>query len=228
MADVIGFDGWTGGWVGVALSDGRVADVVVAGRLAEIVHSLDRMAVIGVDIPIGLPSTPPRRADVEAKRLLGARASTVYFTPPRAVLEAATYTDARRVSRELFGRGVSAQSYALRSRILEVDELAHDPRFHEIHPELAFSTMGDATPAPPKKTWAGHVTRRRLLEGHGIVLPDDLGQAGSVPPDDILDAAAVAWSAARVAAGEARCLPAEDPPLDPATEAPVPDGRIWF
>jgi predicted RNase H-like nuclease len=40
--------------------------------------------------------------------------------------------------------------------------------------------------------------------------PEDLGPAGAVPVDDVLDAAAVAWTAARVAAGTARSL--SDPP----------------
>lgn len=42
-------------------------------------------------------------------------------------------------------------------------------------------------------------------------MPDDLGAAGEqARVDDVLDAAVVAWTAQRVAAGEARPLP--DPP----------------
>jgi predicted RNase H-like nuclease len=55
--------------------------------------------------------------------------------------------------------------------------------------------------------------RRRLLEQAGIVLPEDLGAASVVPPDDVLDAAVAAWSALRIARGEALTLPA-DPPID--------------
>jgi hypothetical protein len=46
------------------------------------------------------------------------------------------------------------------------------------------------------------------------VLPDDLGEAGVVPVADVLDAAAVAWSARRFAAGEARSFPAAASPGD--------------
>jgi predicted RNase H-like nuclease len=43
--------------------------------------------------------------------------------------------------------------------------------------------------------------------GVGIELPDDLGEAGVAGFDDVLDAAAAAWSAACIAAGEAQSLP---------------------
>jgi predicted RNase H-like nuclease len=46
-------------------------------------------------------------------------------------------------------------------------------------------------------------------------LPGDLAEAGTVQADDILDAAAAAWSASRIASGHAVSLP--DPPqLDEA------------
>jgi hypothetical protein len=50
----------------------------------------------------------------------------------------------------------------------------------------------------------------RNLRLDGTVLPDNLGAAGDVPCDDILDAAAAAWSAHRIAKDMAASLP--DPP----------------
>ena len=62
--------------------------------------------------------------------------------------------------------------------------------------------MAGAPLADSKSTWAGAVTRRRLLAAQGIELPGDLGLAGQqVGVDDVLDAAAVAWTARRFAAG---------------------------
>ena len=49
-----------------------------------------------------------------------------------------------------------------------------------------------------------------MLRANGIVLPDELGEAGKIPPDDVLDAAAASWNADRVARGLAVSLP--DPP----------------
>lgn len=61
---------------------------------------------------------------------------------------------------------------------------------------------------PSKTRWAGVERRRELLEGVGIVLKSDLGEAGEkARVDDVLDAAAAAWTARRVAEGRARCIP---------------------
>ena len=52
--------------------------------------------------------------------------------------------------------------------------------------------------------------RRRLLAAQGIELTGDLGLSGlQAGVDDVLDAAAVAWTARRLAGGKARRLPAE-------------------
>lgn len=206
---VAGFDGWRGGWVGIVLVNGAYAGSMAVPSMAEAVDGLAGAVTIGVDIPLGLPRSGVRAAERQAKRVLGSRSSTVFLTPPRAVLLAPTYQSARKISTAEFGRSVSAQAYALRHRILELEPLATvDSRIHEVHPELAFRQMNGGEPVTEnKKTWAGLVRRRGLLSEQGIAVPDDLGEAGAVPPDDVLDAAAVAWSAQRIAAGTARCLP---------------------
>ena len=65
-------------------------------------------------------------------------------------------------------------------------------------------------PLPSKKTWNGIARRRRLLEDAGISLPTDLGSAGVVPLDDVLDAAAASLTAFRIVKGLGNSLP--DPP----------------
>ncbi len=210
MTVVAGFDGWRGGWVGIVLDGGTYAGSVVAESMAEAIARLEEAAVIAVDIPMSPPRARVREAEQEAKRLLGSRSSTVFLTPPRVVLRASTYAAARAEATARFGRGVSAQAYALRHRILELEPLARaDERIHEVHPELAFREMNAGTPVEDnKKTWAGQMRRRRLLAGEGIEVPDELGAVGMVPPDDVLDAAAVAWTAERIASGRARAVPA--------------------
>nr|WP_231640215.1 DUF429 domain-containing protein [Micromonospora sp. NRRL B-16802] len=42
------------------------------------------LAVIGIDIPIGLPDTGRRQADVLAYKLVGPRRSSVFMTPVRS------------------------------------------------------------------------------------------------------------------------------------------------
>lgn len=49
--------------------------------------------------------------------------------------------------------------------------------------------------------------RLRLLRRHGIALPPSLGAADPVGIDDVIDAAAAAWSARRIHEGSARRFP---------------------
>ena len=206
---VVGVDGWRKGWVAITLDNGRFAAADAYTDIAEI-FALEDVAVVGIDMPVGLPDECHRRADIAAKAVLGRRASSVFFAPPRTVLEADSYQEANALSKERFGIGVSAQSYALRNKILEVDTpAADDRRVFEVHPEVTFWMLG-GNALPSKKTWDGAQRRRRLLERSGVFLPDDLGSAGLVPVDDVLDAAAVSISAFRIARDVAESLP--DPP----------------
>jgi predicted RNase H-like nuclease len=84
-------------------------------------------------------------------------------------------------------------------------------RVVEVHPEASFAQLAGAALRSRKSSWAGTVLRRRLLAAAGIGLPDDLGPAGEkAGVDDVLDAAAAAWTALRVLRGQAR--PCPDPP----------------
>jgi predicted RNase H-like nuclease len=211
---VAGIDGYgRGAWVAVVLQDGRYSFALPGRSLAALLPRLKAANMIGIDIPIGLPDGPqPRRADLLARQRLRGRASTVFLTPPRPVLEAPTFIDANRIAVELTGKGVSLQAYGIRARILEADAFARaDPRICEVHPEVSFASLNAGQPlADSKDSWVGAPLRRGLLAAAGIRLPDDLGDANRVPVDDVLDAAAAAWSAYRVARGVSESLP--DPP----------------
>jgi predicted RNase H-like nuclease len=200
---VVGADGFRRGWVAVTVTDGRFAAIDLFSAMQELLETLSGAAVVAVDIPIGIPRTGVRPADQAARRFVGARASSVFATPPRLALEAATYAEARARH-----PSVSSQAYALRIKILEVDAVTTaDERVFEVHPEVSFRALAGHA-LPPKKTWNGQMTRRAALARVGIVLPDDLGAGGNVPPDDVLDAAGAAWTAGRIASGSAESLPA--------------------
>ncbi len=151
-------------------------------------------------------------ADTEASAFVGPRRSSVFWTPPRAVIEAETYEDARQLAKERFGFGVSSQAYrGLRKKILEVDAVVgNDDRLIEVHPEVSFRALAGHDLYYSKRTWNGQMERRRLLERESIELPNDLGGAAAVPVDDVLDAAVGAWTAGRYEQGIAQSLP--DPP----------------
>jgi predicted RNase H-like nuclease len=151
-----------------------------------------------------------------AREFVGPRRSSVFPVPPRAVLEANSYEEALSLSRKLIGKGITRQSWALRDKILDADSVsAAEPRIHEVHPEVSFCAMAGAPLAYAKRTWNGQAQRKALLTQAGIELPDDIGPAAAVPVDDVLDAAASAWSALRIAAGEARTLPRDPGPREP-------------
>jgi predicted RNase H-like nuclease len=62
--------------------------------------------------------------------------------------------------------------------------------------------------ATRKKTWLVLCKRRQLLDGAGIGLAHDLGPAAEVAAvDDLLDAAAAAWTALRYVNSQATSLP---------------------
>ncbi len=79
----------------------------------------------------------------------------------------------------------------------------------EVHPEVCFARMSGAPLRPNKKTDEGRAARLDALAAAGIARPSVLEGRGYAA-DDVLDACAVAWTAARHAAGDAQRLP--DPP----------------
>jgi predicted RNase H-like nuclease len=200
---IAGIDRYRRGWVAVVLEP---VEVIVAARLAALVERVPDAVCIGVDMPIGLLADGLREADRLARERVGPRWSSVFMTPPRPVLLAESYAAANVLAPGLMGGAkISQQAWALKATIFEVEEL-NDPRVIEVHPEVSFREMHGSPLAYAKSTWNGQMLRRRLLAGQGIELPDQLGEAGAVPVDDVLDAAAVAWSAGRYARGEASSL----------------------
>jgi predicted RNase H-like nuclease len=161
-------------------------------------------------LPIGLPDAGRRQADVLARKPAGPRWASVFMTPVRAALEEDDYAAATAMNHKLAGEGISRQAHGLRAKILQVDQwVRHAPhRVVEIHPEVSFAGPAGTALDVSKSTWAGVARRRRLLAGAGIVLAEDLGLAGEkAGVDDVLDAAVAAWTARRVADGQAQPMP---------------------
>ena len=222
-APVIGVDWYKGGWVAVVLGPASEVEIIVGADLAELIDRVDGAACVGVDMPIGLPERGPRASDREARVFVGVRRNSVFMTPPQAVLAAGSYAEANDVAVELLdGKRISRQAWALRNNIAAVASVAeNDPRVIEVHPEVSFRAMTGAEVAWPKTTWNGQAIRRAALAVHGIVLPDTLDdRAGAIPPADVLDAAAVAWTARRHARRESTSLPE-------GWERGTP-GAIWY
>ena len=212
---VMGVDASRTGWVGIVLSADELSayfapDIEELAATAERDGSLDAVAV---DMPIGLPDAGRRAADVQARQALGPRWASVFITPVRTALAHDDYTIASAENVRAAGEGISKQAFALRHKIRQVDRWIRrtDHRIVEVHPELAFARLAGKPLPHSKSTWNGAAQRRHLLAAAGVRLADDLAAAGAAGGTaDILDAAAAAWMALRVARGQSSPMP--DPP----------------
>jgi len=207
---VAGIDGTKGGWIAIVLEDGNFSSDHLLQPVQTDFSSLGDVAVIAVDVPIGFG---PRAADAAARAYLIGAASTVFPAPSREVLELPFGP----------GLGVPAQAHALGDRILWMTELAQrDPRVYEVHPEVSFRAMNNGMPLRYRKKSAGSAMERiELLRRHRIVF-DRLTDAARAPLDDVLDAAAAAWSGSRIEAGTALSLPSPPEILEGRATA------IWY
>lgn len=215
-APVLGVDACKAGWVGAILEPGaprpRIAVAATIDALVEAVRQSLAIQVVAVDIPIGLPDSTLRQADGLARKMLRGKASSIFTTLTRAAYAEPTRAAADPVNRALTGQGVGAQAFGLRAKILEVDAWVRSRptvRVLEAHPELCFATMTGAPIAAGKKTDEGRAARLAALREAGLASPSVLSGNGYAA-DDVLDACAAAWTAARWVDGEARPLP--DPP----------------
>jgi predicted RNase H-like nuclease len=182
---VAGVDGCKRGWVAVILTDGRFREARLLEGVESSFAELADADRIAIDIPIGYG---PRAADALARAVVGG--SSVFSIPEREKFEA-PFAE---------GGGISAQAYALGERIRHVTALATtDPRFREVHPEACFTAMNDRKRLRfRKKSAGGAFERLALLQRHGINIDRGmLGAAATIPLDDLLDAAACAWTASR-------------------------------
>jgi predicted RNase H-like nuclease len=210
---VAGIDGCRGGWLVAMLpadGPGHGADVRVHPDLGEVAEALrsGRIAAAAIDIPIGLPAKCARACDLEARRLLGPRRSSMFPAPVRAVLGTTSYADACAVSRAVSGKALSKQLYNIVGKIRAVDRLESprlQQRLFEACPELSFALMDDGRPMRhPKRSAEGRAERVALLEQESGLGPVDSAPPAGAARDDVLDALALVWTARRYVDGS--CL----------------------
>jgi predicted RNase H-like nuclease len=212
---VLGVDACRRGWIAISV-DGAVTGAYFADHIEALMARAQAdgpIAVVAIDMPVGLPDTGLRQADVLARAAVGPLWPSVFMTPVRQALLAADHAAASAISRQLTGHGISVQAFALKPKLFQVERwVAKTPvRVVEIHPEVCFARLAGAPLTARKSSWAGAECRRRLLAGAGIRLAGDLNGAGAAAGvDDVLDAGAAAWAARQVLRGLAQPIP--DPP----------------
>ena len=206
---VAGVDGYRGGWVVVtAPITGGASTVECVARLDPLIARVraGEVRAAGIDMPIGLPSRTRRASDGQLRVHLGARRSSIFPTPPRAVLDAVDYRDALARARAATGVGLSKQAWNLVAKIRELDALMTpelQPRVSEAHPESSFAELAGKPLATRKSTREGREERTQLLLPSFPDVAEHLARHGGVAVD-VLDAYAAAWTARRVADGTAK------------------------
>jgi predicted RNase H-like nuclease len=152
-----------------------------------------------------------------ARQILGKRGSSVFSPPARCYLAVERFADTT---------GMSIQSYSIRGKIKELDDLMTPSLQHQIreaHPELSFARIAGHPMIFGKKSRAGKIERKHALSG----LPGDpflpflenprsvlrRERLSGVAVDDLLDACVMLWTAYQVAADAALRIP-EPPPVD--------------
>ena len=218
-----GVDGCPGGWVAaIARKDGGV-ELEVFRTIDVLVRELRGRGarVIAVDMPIGLPDRPGlRKCDKQARVRLGKARSSVFPVPDRELISQRTYDQVQQVveerkRRDRSAKGLSKQSFAISSKIAEIDLFVRaNPDCHsyfvEVHPEVSFRAMPDrGLELPKKKSTEGRSARKALLGEHlfgrgGLRHPGDGVLPSGAKEDDVLDAFAALWSARRFA--DKRCV----------------------
>ena len=187
---VAGVDGCRGGWA-VAFADAdSIVDVRVVPTFAEVVAL--RCDAVALDMPIGLLEHGPRACDVEARRRLGPRRSSVFPTPLRPMLGATTYAEASAIA------GLSKQAFHLLPKIREVDAVMTPRRQRtivEAHPELCFASLLGSPCQAPKRSADGRAERL------GAVRPPLERPPPGAAWDDVLDACALVHTARRLVHG---------------------------
>ncbi|MCQ4088363.1 DUF429 domain-containing protein [Saccharibacillus sp. JS10] len=179
-----------------------------------------------IDIPIGLPegiagklnSVEDRKCDRDCRKLLPkSRKSSVFPVPVRQALRA---EDPSAINFSVTGRKLSRQSIHILPKISEVDDFIAQRLkrqlpvagfIEESHPELVFLNLNtgiEEVPLYRKKEAEGQRERLRILQASGLSQTQmeqqfTLFLRKHVAKDDLLDAAALAVAAHRIASNSA-------------------------
>jgi predicted RNase H-like nuclease len=209
---VAGVDGCRAGWVAFKVEVPSLATSVELVNVPTLLKSRrNDLLCLAIDIPIGLLDSS-RACDKAARKLLRQpRGTSVFAAPCRAALAATTHAAANQINREKTGRGLSQQAFGIIPKIKQVDDaMTPDSQqwAFEVHPEVCFWALNQYRPMTHnKKTKDGIAERIGALRPVFPEIDQCLaGRPSRVGADDLLDAAAAAWSALRWHRGEAECV----------------------
>src|SRR5947207_10523022 len=137
-----GVDGCRGGWVSFKVDLASRSTSVGLIDLPSILRNQpNSLAILAIDIPIGLLDGS-RACDKAARKLLGQpRGTSVFAAPCRASLTAKNHAAATATNLRITGRGLSQQAWGIASKIKQVDDAITatcQQWAFEVHPEMCF------------------------------------------------------------------------------------------
>ena len=111
---VAGVDGCRGGWVRFRVDLASLnTSVEIIDLPSVLTNSPDELAILAIDIPIGLLDVS-RACDKAARKLLGQpRGTSVFASPCRAFLSEKNHAAAIAINRRVTGRGLSLQAWGI-------------------------------------------------------------------------------------------------------------------
>ncbi len=211
--DLIGVDGTSSGWIAsIGSSKNKYLSTVEFFEDLNKLLSIYPESVIVIDMPIELnKKNYLRKCDVLAKKYLGKNFQSSIFIPPlKSVLECTTYQEANKLSKKIAGKGLSKQSWYLKNKIYEVQELTKlSNKIYEGHPECSFKMLKNESLKAKKKSISGVFERLELLKKAGInplSVSLQLENNSKIKIDDVLDSMVLFITALRIVEGNYLCL----------------------
>jgi predicted RNase H-like nuclease len=209
MKKISGVDGCRGGWLSFHF-DGKKWSENLFKKINELYSASDSKLVL-IDIPIGLRTNESneRLCDLEARKILEKRKSSIFPAPSRLAIHCNEYRLASQKNKEATGRGLSKQTFSIIPKIREVDNFIrsehYNPRkkrIREVHPEVCFWGLNGCSEMEYKKKSAlGICARMRVLADYikdGDKIFDKTRgryKKNQVADDDIIDALVCAVTA---------------------------------
>ena len=145
----------------------------IMNKLSQLSENFSNDSIIIIDIPIGLELTSPNRiCDIEARKFLGTRSSTIFSPPCLEAIFCQNYNQAKAINLTNTGKSISKQSWFLSKKILEAREFSEKSfTLKEGHPECSFAEFEGKPLTDKKKSTRGLFKRVHILEQLGFRPP---------------------------------------------------------
>ena len=214
----IGADGCRGGWIAGILDHGKLR-MERYDSIELLISAYPKFDAFLIDMAVGLrTSVDQKRPDACARRELGLKSSSVFPIPCRQAVYAATEEEQKQANISVLGKSIAKQAINIIPKIRELDEfLTRHPEYKnrilESHPEVDFSRLNGAVVMTRKKESPGFSERaailKKYLPGESFSGMRDKAKELKCNPDDLLDAACLAVTAAFEAGGMCETIPTE-------------------